>query len=111
MAAAAAHYSALIGLVELARWRAVPATLAGYVVGGLVSYVLSRRHVFESARSHGEAGGRFALVAGVGFLLTYGAMHLMVDRFGAPYLPAQIVTTGLVMGWSFLAHKLWTFRR
>jgi putative flippase GtrA len=32
-----------------------------------------------------------------------------VDRLGLPYLPAQLVTTGLVMGWSFLAHKLWTF--
>jgi putative flippase GtrA len=37
-------------------------------------------------------------------------MHLFVDRLGAPYLPAQLVTTGLVLVWSFLANKVWTFR-
>ena len=36
-------------------------------------------------------------------------MHLFVDRFGAPYIPAQIVTTGIVMFWSFVGHKFWTF--
>ncbi len=29
-----AHYAVLIALVEAAGWRAVPATLCGYVVGG-----------------------------------------------------------------------------
>ena len=107
--AALAHYGALVALVELAGWRAVPATLVGYVAGGLVSYTLNRIHVFETERSHGQAGWRFALVAGVGFALTWGAMHLLVERGGAPYVPAQIATTLLVMTWSFLAHKFWTF--
>ena len=107
--AALAHYGALVALVELAGWRAVPATLVGYVAGGLVSYVLNRSVTFSSDRPHQEAGWRFAVVAGVGFALTFGFMHLFVERFGAPYLPAQLVTTGIVMGWSFLANRLWTF--
>lgn len=110
VAAVVAHYGALIGLVELARWRPVPATLVGYVAGGLVSYALNRRHTFATDRSHAEAGWRFAAVAGVGFLLTYGAMHALVERLHAPYLPAQFVTTGVVMAWSFVAHKYWSFR-
>lgn len=111
LAAAFAHYGALIGLVELGGWRAVPATLVGYVAGGLVSYLLNRRHVFASERPHQEAGWRFAVVAGVGFLITYAAMRLLVETAHAPYLPAQLLTTLLVMGWSFLAHKFWTFGR
>lgn len=107
--AAVAHYGALVGLVELAHWRAVPATLVGYVAGGAVSYALNRAHVFDSGRPHAEAGWRFALVAVVGFGLTWGAMHLLVDRLGAPYLAAQVATTLIVMVWSFLAHKFWTF--
>lgn len=109
LAAVTAHYAALVGLVELAAWRPVPATLVGYLVGGVVSYVLNRRHTFDTERSHVEAGWRFAAVAGVGFLLTYAAMHLLVERLHAPYLPAQIATTGVVMAWSFLAHKFWSF--
>jgi putative flippase GtrA len=109
LVAAVVHYGTLVAGVELLRLGPVPATLAGYVLGGVVSYVLNRRHTYESDRPHAEAGWRFALVAGVGFLLTWGFMHLFVERWGLPYLPMQIVTTGLVLVWSFVAHKLWTF--
>lgn len=108
--AAVVHYGALIGLVEGAGVDPIPATLVGYVGGGLVSYGMNRRLTYGSARPHAEAGWRFATVAGVGFLLTWGLMHVLTRRFGAPYLPAQLVTTGIVLFWSFVAHKLWTFR-
>ena len=39
--------------------------------------------------------------ATVGFFLTWGLMRLFVENWDAPYLPAQILTTGLVMFWSF----------
>ena len=86
-----------------------PATLAGYVAGGLVSYALNRRHTYASDRPHGEAGWRFTLVAGVGFLMTFASMSLLHDVLGLHYLPAQVLTTGAVLVWSFLAHKLFTF--
>ena len=98
-----------VGLVEGGVARPVPATLAGYVAGGLVSYALNRRHTYRSRRPHAEAGWRFALVALVGFGLTGGLMHAFTDVLGAPYLPAQVLTTGIVLLWSFAAHRLWTF--
>jgi putative flippase GtrA len=107
--AALVHYGVLIGLVEAAGFGPVPATLLGYVAGGLVSYLLNRRLTYASDRPHAEAGWRFATVAGIGFALTAAFMHVFTDRLGAPYLPAQLVTTGIVLVWSFLAHKLWTF--
>lgn len=109
LVAAVVHYGLLVGLVEGLGWAAVPATLAGYVAGGIVSYLLNRRHTYVSDRPHEEAGWRFAVVAGVGFGLTALFMHLFVDRLGAPYLPAQLVTTGIVLVWSFVANRLWTF--
>ena len=107
--AAAAHYGALIALVEVAGWPPVPATLVGYLCGGVTSYLLNRRHTFVSERSHKDAVWRFALVASVGFLMTWALMTLFVDQLSAPYLPAQLVTTGIVQFWSFLGNKLWTF--
>lgn len=110
MFAAIVHYGVLVGLVEGGGVRPVPATLAGYVAGGVVSYGLNRRHTYASTRPHGEATWRFTVVALVGFGLTWAAMHGLTGRLGLPYLPAQVLTTALVLVWSFLAHKLWTFR-
>jgi putative flippase GtrA len=103
------HYATLIGLVELARAAPPPAALAGSVLGALVSYVLNRRHTFRSDLPHRRAGTRFALVALGAATLTYLFMSLFVNVAGAPYLPAQVATTGLVSFWTFLAHRMWTF--
>ena len=110
IAAAMVHYGTLVALVQTGMLAPVPATLCGYFGGGLVSYVLNRRHTYRSDRPHQEAVWRFVVVAGVGFMLTWAAMRLLVDRWSLPYLPAQFLTTGLVLIWSFSAHKTWTFR-
>jgi len=107
--ATAAHYAVLIALVEVAGVPAVGAALCGFGVGGVLSYGLNRRHTFQSERRHEDAIWRFAIVAGVGFGLTYLFMTLLVDLGGIPYLPAQAATTGIVMLWGFAAHKAWTF--
>lgn len=109
VAAAIVHYGLLVALVEGGGAHPVPATLAGYIAGGLVSYSLNRKHTYGSSRPHREATWRFAVVALVGFLLTWFFMHAFTVWLGAPYIPAQLVTTGIVMLWSFLAHKAWTF--
>ena len=109
VAAAVAHYGLLVALVEGGGVHPVPATLAGYVAGGLVSYALNRRHTYGSSRPHREATWRFAVVAFIGFLLTWLLMHAFTVWLTGPYLPAQLVTTGVVMLWSFMAHKIWTF--
>lgn len=109
LVAAVVHYSVLIGLVELAKAGPVPATLAGYVLGGAVSYALNRRYAFRSERPHAQAAWRFAVVAGVGFGLTWLVMAVLTGAGGVPYLLAQVLTTAIVLVWSFLAHRLWTF--
>jgi putative flippase GtrA len=106
---AVAHYGVLVGLVELARVDPVPATLAGFVVGAVVSYLLNRWMTFEATRSHAQATWRFGLIAVGGFGLTWLLMHLFVTRLGLPYLPMQFVTTGFVMVFSFVGHKFFSF--
>ena len=111
LVAAVVHYGLLIALVEMARWGPVAATLLGYVAGGIVSYALNRRLTYGSDRPHAEATWRFAVVAFVGFLLTGLLMEAFTNALGAPYIPAQLVTTGIVLFWSFVANRLWTFAR
>ncbi len=109
LCATAAHYTILILLVQLARKPPVPATLLGYCLGGIISYRLNRQHTFRSARRHREAIWRFAAVAGIGFLATALLMTLAVDWRHLPYLPAQVVVTGIVTVWSYAASRWWTF--
>ena len=107
--AAVVHYGLLIALVDSGAAGPVPATLAGYIAGGVASYVLNRRHTYRSDRPHREASWRFGLVAAVGFILTGLLMQVFTGWLEAPYLPAQLVTTGIVLFWSFLANRIWTF--
>jgi len=109
--AAIFHYGLLIGLKEGQGWDFIPATLAGFLGGALVSYLLNRRHTFtDSTRSHSQASWRFFVVASIGFGLTFIFGYLFVNRLGAPYLPAQMVTTCIVLVWNYLANRLWTFK-
>ena len=107
--ATAAHYAVLILLVQFAHEPPVPATLLGYCLGGIISYRLNRRHTFKSEKRHREAIWRFALVAGVGVLATALLMTLAVDWRHLPYLPAQVMVTGIVTVWSYAASRWWTF--
>jgi putative flippase GtrA len=107
--AAIFHYGTLIGLVEVFSIEPVFSALAGYTLGGTVSYLLNRRWTFSSDVRHITAVMRFALVTFVGFLLTGLSMALLTGDLGLHYLLAQIVTTGIIMFWSFWTNRLWTF--
>lgn len=108
--AAIGHYGTLVLAVELGGVDAVVAALAGYLVGGVISYRLNRRWTFASDRPHESAVPRFVLVTAVGFALTGLSMAILGDGLGLHYLPAQLLTTGLVALWTFSANRAWTFR-
>ncbi len=88
----------------------VPAALIGYAAGGVLSYMLNRAHVFETARSHRAAIIRFIGVMGVGFLLTGYAMRVFTEGFDLAPLFARILTYGVVLMFNFIAHRFFTFR-
>ena len=110
VAAAAGHYATLVMLVELFGTDAVAASLIGFAVGGLISYPLSRSLVFRSARGHAAAATSFVAVAAVAFALDGVLMAWLIGRLGLHYLPAQVLTTLVLLTWTFTANRFWTFR-
>ena len=104
-----ADYGVFALLSEVFAVHPVPAALAGYLVGGLVNYLLNRAHTFTTDRSHLQAGLRFAGVMAVGFSLTGLFMWVFTQQVGIPGIVARVITTGIVFCWNFGAHKLWTF--
>jgi putative flippase GtrA len=107
----AAHYALLVALVELAGADPLLGATAGFVLGALVNYWLSHRIVFRSGRAHIEALPRFLTVAVVGLIWTAVLMALFTRWLALPYLPAQVVTTGILLFWHYAGNALWTFRR
>ncbi|NMG43594.1 GtrA family protein [Aromatoleum toluvorans] len=106
-----AHYALLLALVEGVGVDPVAGSVAGFLLGALVNYTMNRALVFRSDRAHVEALPRFLAVAGMGLCWNALLMYLFVDLVGVHYLVAQIVTTGILLGWHYLGNALWTFRK
>lgn len=105
-----AHYAVLIGLVQAGLTGPVAGSTLGFLTGGFVNYQLNRRVVFRSSKPHHEAMSKFFVVAGIGLVLNALLMALLTGPLGAPYLPAQIVVTGLLVLWHYAGNAAWTFR-
>lgn len=104
------HYGLLITLVQFAGVAAVPASAAGALLGAWINYTLNYRFTFRSNKRHREAVLKFAAVAAVGLVLNTIFMWVGVELIGAHYLLSQVVTTGLVLIWSFAGNRYWTFQ-
>ena len=106
---AVGHYGLLIALVEAYSVAAVPASAAGALLGAIVNYSLNYRYTFRSTVPHGPAIGKFAIVATTGLILNSVFMWIGVDLLGIHYLLAQVITTALVLVWSYCGNRFWTF--
>jgi len=108
--AAVGHYGTLVALASGLKLDAVLGSACGFIVGGLISYGLNYHFTFRATRNHLAALPMFCAVAGVGFVLNGAAMALLTKVVGLHYLPAQVLTTGLLLLWHFGANRWWTFR-
>ena len=105
-----ADYAVFFTIYHAFGIHAVLASLIGYIIGGSVSYGLTRRFVFASSRSHHAALWRFFSIVAAGFVLTGLSMSILVTHLALPPSPARILTYGIVLAFNFLAHRFFTFR-
>ena len=103
------QYAILIALVEGFAVDPVAASVTGYLLSAIANYALNYCYSFRSERPHREALPRFAFVAGVGLALNGVLMAALVRGFGLAYVAAQVLTTGIVLLWSFPANRVWSF--
>jgi putative flippase GtrA len=107
--AAVGHYGMLIVLSEWVGISPVPASGAGFIVGAAISYMLNYQFVFRSDKDHMQTAAKFLTVAVLGLVLNSAIMALLAEGAGVHYLPAQIAATVMVMAWSYLGNRGWTF--
>jgi putative flippase GtrA len=104
-----AHYAVLVSLVQLLSVNVLVASSIGAIAGALVNYSLNYKWTFNSNRRHSEAMVKFFTVATVGFVMNGLFMGLFTKVLVFHYLIAQVMTTGIVLFWNFLANHYWTF--
>ncbi len=108
--ATASQYILLILCVEVFHSSAVLGSSLGYLLGGVISYSLNRKHTFESEKKHSKAIAPFILVFIVAFLMNAILLHVFQVFLTLPYFLAQMITTILVLIWNYSANKFWTFK-
>lgn len=104
------QYTVLVILVEALSMKAIYASSLGYVLGAVVNYGLNRKHTFQSNKAHHKTLFQFTAVFLLGLTLNGSLMGLLTEKLGLSYIPSQILVTGFLLGWNFMAHRHWTFR-
>lgn len=107
--ATAIHYAVLwLGHEQLgvdALW----ATSAGFVISALFNFLASYHFTFKSKQKLGVAALRFTVTSLIGLALNsmlFGGLH---GPLGLHYMVAQVLATGVVLGWNFMAGKHFSF--
>jgi putative flippase GtrA len=87
------------------------ATVLGFSVGLLITYLMSIFWVFDKRRFNNRQTEFliFAVIGAVGLVLTYLFMKFFTDFLSVHYLVSKIFTTIIVFVWNFTAKKLFLF--
>lgn len=104
-----AQYAILIAMVHSGLASPAVSSMAGATVGAIVNYSLNRQITFRSKSNPLSTAPKFAIIALLGVLMNGACMKFFVTSLGLNYLIAQLVTTALVLGLTYLLNSAWTF--
>ncbi len=79
----------------------VTASVAIYLIGVLVTYLINRTWSFESKRCHVIGGAGYFAVHACGIAAVAALQWVLHERFGVPSLLVQVFAMGLVAATSF----------
>ena len=107
--ATALQYLLLIALVEIVRVAPLYASISSYLASAALNYWANYHFTFSATVPHRQAMPRFVLVSGAGLVINALVFHVVHTGFGLMYLIAQILASGFVLLWNFLANHFWSF--
>ena len=102
-------FAALVALVELSGVHPVPASVAGFVLVLVVSFLLNRSWTFAVRDAGSTAFVKYAAVSVTGLLLNTGIMYAAVELLHWKYWIGQLLVVLVVPPCNFLLNALWTF--
>ena len=108
--ATAVYAAAVMGFVRGIGLPAVQAAALATVVVIFTSYVVNRKWVFDTDRSHLSSFSRFAAASGLSIALNSGLMHVAVGVLHWSYLAGVVLATVIVPPVNFAINHFWAFR-
>lgn len=101
----------LAALVELAGWHPLAAATVGYLLGGVLQFVLCSVWVFgQTPRNLAVAVAVFFGLSLFGLVITWGTIGLLYDVAHVNYAAAKVVALGLAFVWNFCSRKFLLFQ-
>lgn len=89
-------------------------TAAGFIVGTIVNYCISKRFVFSKDTSRTKNTFLefliYAIIGFLGLLLTELGMYLGVEILLINYAVTKILVAGMVLLWNFLARRFLVYK-
>jgi len=109
--AAVLDFGVLVLLVERFEWSPVLAAVVGYLLGGVLQYVLCAWWVFPGAPQSLTLGiAAFTLLSLVGLGITWATIAVLHEQLHVNYVGAKLVALGLAFAWNFLSRKYLLFQ-
>jgi putative flippase GtrA len=86
------------------------ASAIGFAVGTINGFLWNRRWTFKGHVGDSLTPVRWFVVQGFGLLANLGLVFVFVHNAGLDKLLGQVCATGIVVVFTFLANRAWTFR-
>lgn len=108
-AATALQYVLMLVTVEFFGVVPLYSSVGAYLVSAGFNYWANYHYTFSATVRHSRALPRFALVSGAGLLINAFVFYVVYQWVGLFYMLAQIIASGFVLMWNFLANHFWSF--
>lgn len=103
------HYGILFVLHDRLGVNALVATSVGFVISAIFNFLASYHFTFKSQQLLHVAAYRFTVTALIGLALNSLLFSVLTQQLALHYMLAQILSTGVVLMWNFLAGKHFSF--
>lgn len=82
-------------------------TIAGFILGLVVNFILSKKIVFQEKSKVGRYEFiMYAIIGILGLLFTTGLMYIFIEKLLFNPIISRMITTVLVLIWNFIGRKL-----
>ena len=89
----------------------VALTAISYVASAVFNFAMQSTFTFRTRATNAASAGRYVVAHGVCMAANSLMMLLAVDGVGIPLFPAQLATSAVVAGLSFLLAYSWVYQR